>query len=117
MRNNCFLLLTEKKDMIIRGGENVYPIEIEEILYEIPEVLEAAVVGVSHHIYGEIPIAIVVIKYGKSITEEDIIAYCNHKVANYKIPTAVYFMDELPRNASGKVLKHILREKYAYVES
>ena len=110
-------IVDRKKDMIIRGGENVYPIEIEEILYEIPEVLEAAVVGVSHHIYGEIPIAIVVIKYGKSITEEDIIAYCNHKVANYKIPTAVYFMDELPRNASGKVLKHILREKYAYVES
>ena len=94
--------------MIIRGGENVYPVEVEEVLYQIPELLEAAVVGVPHEVYGEVPKAFAVLKEGQSITEEQIIAYCGTQLAKFKVPLEVELMDELPRNASGKVLKHTL---------
>lgn len=102
-------IVDRKKDMLIRGGENVYPIEVEEVLYQIPEVLEAAVVGVPHPVYGEVPKAFVVLKEGKQSTEEAILNYCGEQLAKYKIPAEVEFMEELPRNASGKVLKHTLR--------
>lgn len=101
-------IVDRKKDMIIRGGENVYPVEVEEVLYQIPELLEAAVVGVPHEVYGEAPKAYAVLKEGQSITEEQIIAYCGTQLAKYKVPLEVELMDELPRNASGKVLKHTL---------
>lgn len=102
-------IVDRKKDMIIRGGENVYPIEVEDVLYQIPEILEAAVVGVPHEVYGEVPKAYAVLKEGKEITEQQIIDYCLTKLAKYKVPLEVEFLAELPRNASGKVLKHILR--------
>lgn len=96
--------------MIIRGGENVYPVEVEEVLYQIPEILEAAVVGVPHPIYGEVPKAYVVLKSNQNVTEEDVKTYCSHHIAKYKVPEEIDFLDELPRNASGKVLKNVLRE-------
>ena len=102
-------IVDRKKDMIIRGGENVYPVEVEEVLYQIPELLESAVVGVPHEVYGEVPKAYVVRKAGQSISEEAIKEYCATQLAKYKVPLEVEFMDELPRNASGKVLKHTLR--------
>lgn len=102
-------IVDRKKDMIIRGGENIYPIEVEEVLYQIPQILEAAVVGVPHEIYGEVPKAFVVLKKGESITEEEILTYCETQLAKYKLPFEVEFLYELPRNASGKVLKHTLR--------
>lgn len=101
-------IVDRKKDMIIRGGENVYPIEVEEVLYQIPALLEAAVVGVPHDVYGEVPKAFVVTKEGQSITHQQIIDYCATQLAKYKVPMEVEFIDELPRNASGKVLKHTL---------
>ncbi|MFJ7737555.1 class I adenylate-forming enzyme family protein [Lysinibacillus sp. NPDC097287] len=104
-------IVDRKKDMIIRGGENVYPIEVEEVLYQIPEILEAAVVGLPHEVYGEVPKAFVVLKEGKGIDEEAIFAYCRTHLAKYKIPYEIEFLTELPRNASGKVLKHTLRPK------
>lgn len=106
-------IVDRKKDMIIRGGENVYPVEVEEVLYQIPELLEAAVVGVPHEVYGEAPKAYAVLKEGQSITEEQIIAYCGTQLAKYKVPLEVELMDELPRNASGKVLKHTLATEKA----
>ena len=102
-------IVDRKKDMLIRGGENVYPVEVEEVLYEIPELLEAAVVGVPHPVYGEIPKAFVVLKEGRLLTEEEVMTYCQKKLATYKIPAEVDFIDSLPRNASGKVLKQTLR--------
>lgn len=102
-------IVDRKKDMILRGGENVYPVEIEEVLYEIPEILEAAVVGVPHEIYGEVPKAFIVLKEGKSLTEEDVYSHCKKKLAKYKWPAEITFLSTLPRNASGKVLKHTLR--------
>ncbi|WP_338101314.1 class I adenylate-forming enzyme family protein [Psychrobacillus vulpis] len=95
--------------MIIRGGENVYPVEVEEVLYQIPEVLEAAIVGVPDKVYGEVPKAFVVLKESQQLTEEDIISFCSKQLAKYKLPEEVVFIDQLPRNASGKVLKNSLR--------
>lgn len=103
-------IVDRKKDMIIRGGENVYPIEVEEVLYEIPEILEAAVVGVPHEVYGEVPRAFLVLKEGQSLTEDEVLSYCKMKLAKYKLPTEIIFLDTLPRNASGKVLKNPLRQ-------
>ncbi len=102
-------IVDRKKDMIIRGGENVYPVEVEEVLYRVPQLLEAAVVGVPHEVYGEVPKAYAVVKAGQTISEEEVKAYCSSQLAKYKVPVEVEFMDELPRNASGKVLKHTLR--------
>ncbi|WP_040227272.1 class I adenylate-forming enzyme family protein [Bhargavaea cecembensis] len=104
-------IVDRKKDMIIRGGENVYPLEVEEVLFQIPEILEAAIVGVPHPVYGEVPKAFVVVKEGKSLREDAILAYCAEHLAKFKLPAEVEFLEELPRNASGKVLKHTLRPK------
>ncbi|MBB4823503.1 long-chain acyl-CoA synthetase [Sporosarcina luteola] len=108
-------IVDRKKDMIIRGGENVYPVEVEEVLYQIPELLEAAVVGVPDEVLGEVPKAFAVMKDGESITEEEVLSYCRSQLAKYKIPVEVEFLSELPRNASGKVLKHTLRSHDHYV--
>lgn len=102
-------IVDRKKDMIIRGGENVYPVEVEEVLYQIPEVLEAAVLGIPHEVLGEVPKAYVVMKDGKSVSESEILNYCAKQLAKFKVPAEIEFMDELPRNASGKVLKQTLR--------
>jgi len=102
-------IVDRKKDMIIRGGENVFPVEVEEVLYEIPEVLEAAVIGVPHSTYGEVPKAFVVLKEGKQLTQEEVLSACSKSLAKYKLPVEVEFIEVLPRNASGKVLKTTLR--------
>lgn len=102
-------IVDRKKDMIIRGGENIYPIEVEEVLYQIPQILEAAVVGVPHEVYGEVPKAFVVFKEGASLAEEEIVSYCGTQLAKYKVPLEVELLEQLPRNASGKVLKHTLK--------
>ncbi|MEK4425482.1 class I adenylate-forming enzyme family protein [Solibacillus sp. FSL K6-1523] len=104
-------IVDRKKDMINRGGENVYPIEVEDVLYQIPELLEAAVVGVPHPVYGEVPKAYVVLKEGQSLTEDQVKNYSATQLAKYKVPVEVEFLNELPRNASGKVMKHTLRPK------
>ncbi|MDV2686083.1 long-chain fatty acid--CoA ligase [Alkalihalophilus lindianensis] len=104
-------IVDRKKDMIIRGGENVYPVEIEEVLYEIPELLEAAIVGVPDKVLGEVPKAYVVLKEGADVEEEAILQFCKKKLATYKLPKEVEFIDSLPRNASGKVLKTSLRNQ------
>ncbi len=110
--NEGYLYIVDrKKDMIIRGGENIYPIEVEEVLYQMPEVLEAAVVGLPHEVYGEVPKAFVVLKEDKSLDENSILSYCQTRLAKYKVPYEIEFLAELPRNASGKVLKHTLRPK------
>ena len=102
-------IVDRKKDMIIRGGENIYPVEIEEVLYEIPELLEAAVIGIPDEVLGEVPKAFVVMKEGTKIDATSILQYCQSRLAKYKLPQEVTFIDSLPRNASGKVLKTNLR--------
>jgi long-chain acyl-CoA synthetase len=101
-----------KKDMIISGGENVYPREIEEILYQHPAVLEAAVIGIPDPYWVEKVHAIVVTRKGVSTTAEELVAFCKKQIAGYKVPKTVEFVDSLPKNPAGKILKKELREKY-----
>jgi long-chain acyl-CoA synthetase len=84
---------------------------VEEVLYQMPEILEAAVVGFPHKVYGEVPKAFVVLKEDKSLDENSILSYCQTRLAKYKVPYEIELIAELPRNASGKVLKHTLRPK------
>ncbi|MEK3766112.1 MULTISPECIES: class I adenylate-forming enzyme family protein [unclassified Solibacillus] len=102
-------VVDRKKDMIISGGENIYPKELEDVLYSHPDILEAAVVGIPHPTWGETVKAYIVLKSGKQMTEEQVIQFCQSSIASYKKPRAIEFMESLPRNASGKVLKTVLR--------
>lgn len=104
-------IVDRKKDLIIRGGENIYPIEVENVLYQIQQVIDAAVIGIPDSIYGEIPKAIVVLAEEGAITEQEIIDHARSKLAKYKVPHIVEIVKEMPRNPSGKILKHVLRAK------
>ena len=97
-----------KKDMIIRGGHNVYPTDIEAVLIEHPDVQEAAVVGIPHQVLGEDIAAWVVLRDGASPDPDALLAFCAERLADYKRPRALHVVDELPRNATGKVMKHRL---------
>lgn len=101
-----------KKDMIISGGENIYPAELENVLAGNPEVQEAAVIGISSNKWGEVPLAIIVAAANQSPNEDSILAFCRENLAAYKIPKVIKFVDSLPRNPSGKLLKPQLREMF-----
>ncbi len=105
-------IVDRKKDMIISGGSNIYPREVEDVLFEHPAVLEAAVIGVPDEKWGENVKALVVLKPGAQCTEAELIDHCKANLASFKKPKSVEFVDTLPRNPSGKVLKRVLREKY-----
>ena len=105
-------IVDRKKDIIISGGYNIYPKEIEEVLYSHPKVAEAAVIGVPDDRWGEAVKAVVVCKPGLLAAEEEIIDFCKGKLASYKKPTSVDFVESLPKNSVGKVLKRELRERY-----
>jgi fatty-acyl-CoA synthase len=107
-----FFIVDRKKDMIISGGENVYPAEVEDALYQHPGIKEVAVIGVQDPRWGETVRAIVVPKDGVSLSENDVIAFSQDRLARYKQPKSVVFVDILPRNPAGKVLKFDLREKH-----
>jgi acyl-CoA synthetase (AMP-forming)/AMP-acid ligase II len=100
------------KDMIISGGENVYPREVEQVLFSHAAVADAAAIGVPHEKWGETVKAFVVLKAGAEAGAEELIAHCRASLAGYKCPATVEFLRELPRNPSGKVLKRELREPY-----
>ena len=105
-----FLYVTDRlKDMIISGGENVYPVEVERVLSEHPSVAAVAVVGMPDHRWGEVPVAFVVPAPGESVNESELIEYTRQRLAKYKCPASVRPLDELPRNPTGKVLKTELR--------
>ena len=94
------------------GGENIYSTEVEAALFAHPDVVDAAVIGVPDEKYGEVVKACIVKKEGSNVTEDDLISFCKDRIASYKKPQSVDFIDEVPRNASGKVLKKVLREPY-----
>lgn len=100
------------KDMIVSGGENVYPAEVENVLMSHPGIADVAVIGIPHEKWGETALAVVVKTAGSDVTEDDIIAYSRERLARFKCPTQVQWIDVLPRNPSGKVLKKDLREPY-----
>ncbi|ABG03329.1 AMP-dependent synthetase and ligase [Rubrobacter xylanophilus DSM 9941] len=102
-------VVDRKKDMFISGGENIYPAEVERVISTHPAVAEVAVIGVPHEKWGETPKALVVPREGQRLTREEVIEHCRKHLAGYKKPTYVAFVEELPRNAAGKVLKRELR--------
>jgi long-chain acyl-CoA synthetase len=109
-----FFIVDRTKDMIIRGGENIYPREIEEVLYEYDGVLEAAVIGVPDEHRGEEVLAIVVPKEGVDLDTDAVLAFTRDRLAKFKQPRAVELKDELPKTATGKISKGPLREEYGH---
>ena len=106
-----FYIVDRKKDMIIRGGENIYPREIEEVLYSYSGVSLAAVIGVNNEIYGEVPKAFVVMKEGTQATSEQILDHCKENLADFKVPKYIEFRSDLPKNPTGKIMKVPLRKE------
>jgi fatty-acyl-CoA synthase len=100
------------KDMFISGGENVYPAEIESVLYAHPAVAEAAVIGIPDPKWGEVGRAIVALRPGASVTEEELLAFCRERLARYKVPKSIVFVDALPKTGAGKIDKERLKKEY-----
>jgi fatty-acyl-CoA synthase len=113
MDNDGYLYIHDRiKDMIISGGENIYPAEVESAICDHPDVAEVAVVGVPDDKWGEAVKAVVVMKAGKTATPSDIINFTRERIAGFKTPKSVDFIEALPRNASGKILRRHLRDPY-----
>ncbi|PYL73493.1 MAG: fatty-acid--CoA ligase, partial [Verrucomicrobia bacterium] len=111
--NGYFYILDRLKDMIVTGGENVYSGEVEAVIYTHPAVREVAVFGIPDPKWGELVMACVVLKPGKILNADELIAYCRRSLANYKVPRRVEFSDtELPKSGSGKILKRVLRDRF-----
>jgi acyl-CoA synthetase (AMP-forming)/AMP-acid ligase II len=105
-------IVDRKDDKIITGGEDVYSIEVEDVLYSHPSVLEAAVFGLPDSIWGEIITAVVVVKEGKDLNEKEVIGFCKNNIAHFKAPKKVIFVDNLPKTGSAKICKYKLRMRY-----
>lgn len=111
MDENGYYHITGRiKEMIIRGGENIYPREIENYLFNLPQIKGVEVVGLPSPKYGEQVAAFVTLKEGQSLAESDIVEFCKGKIAHYKIPKYIFFIDEFPMTASGKIQKYRLRD-------
>ena len=111
--NGCYRITGRLKDMIIRGGENIYPKEIEEFIYTHPGVQDVQVIGVPDKKYGEEAMACIILKEKGSITEEEMTAYIAASMARHKVPRYIRFVDSFPMNAAGKILKYKMREEAA----
>lgn len=112
MDEQGFLFIVDRsKDLIITGGENVYPREIEEVLFEHPKIKEAAVVGVPHPFGGEVAKAFVVARPGEELTKNEVLSFARERLAKHKVPRAVEFRSELPKSSSGKVLRRVLSDE------
>ncbi|MBV9836098.1 MAG: AMP-binding protein, partial [Alphaproteobacteria bacterium] len=108
-----FIFIVDRwKDMYISGGENVYPAEVENVLFQLPQVADAAVIGVPNERWGEVGKAVLVLKPDQALTADEVIRHCLSRLAKFKVPQSVEFVEVLPRNATGKVLKRELRTMY-----
>ncbi len=108
-----FVFIVDRwKDMYISGGENVYPAEVENVLYQLPEVAEAAIIGIPSDKWGEVGLAVVALKPGASLDRSKLIEHCVERLAKFKVPSDLAIVEELPRNATGKVLKRELRTQF-----
>lgn len=113
MDDEGFVYIVDRwKDMYISGGENVYPAEVENALYQLPEIAEAAIIGVPNERWGEVGLAVLALKPGTSIDRAAVVAHCVERLAKFKIPNDIAIVEALPRNATGKVLKRELREQF-----
>jgi len=112
MDSEGFVYIQDRiKDMIISGGENVYPAEIENLLQTHDDISEAAIIGQPSETWGESPFAIIV-RTDEKLTQTDVLEFCAGKLAGFKMPKGVVFVDEIPRNPSGKILKRVLRDQF-----
>ena len=105
-------IVDRSKDMYISGGENVYPAEVENVLYQLPQIAEAAIIGIPDERWGETGVAFISLKPDTALEEKDLISHCIENLAKFKVPSKVEFVEALPRNATGKVLKRTLRDDY-----
>ncbi len=112
-REGFFYIADRKSDMIIRGGENIYPREIDELLYTHPSVAAAAAIGVPDQLYGEEVAAFVVLQEGAEVSAENLLEFCRAHLADYKCPKTLHFLSEMPKGPTGKVLKRELARRYA----
>ncbi|MDX2447363.1 MAG: long-chain fatty acid--CoA ligase [Desulfobacterales bacterium] len=112
-KEGYFYIVDRKKDMIIAGGYNIYPRDIDEVLYQYPKVLDAVSLGIPHEYRGETVKAFLVLRPGETATAEEIIDFCKTKLAIYKVPKIIEFRDDLPKSAVGKILRKILRDEEA----
>lgn len=103
-------VLDRRSDLIISGGENIYPAEIEHVLTSFPAIEDAGVIGIPHENWGQVPIAYVKIREGFTLNVDEILQYCRERLARYKVPHALHLIDEIPRNAANKILRRKLRE-------
>ncbi|MBI3210231.1 MAG: long-chain fatty acid--CoA ligase [Candidatus Solibacter usitatus] len=110
-QDGFFYIVQRKKDMIIVGGFKVFPNEVDEVLYQHPAVAEAAAIGIPHSYRGEVVKAFVALRHGYEVSAEDLIAFCRERLAKFKVPVEVEFLDALPKSAVGKILRRSLREK------
>ncbi len=107
-----FLYIVDRwKDMYISGVENIYPAEVENVIYQLPAVSEVAVIGVADDRWGEVGQAVIVRKPGQPLAEEEVLKHCAERLAKFKQPRSVRFVEEIPHNATGKILKRELREQ------
>ena len=111
-KDGFFYIVDRKSDMIIRGGENIYPREIDEVLYQHPAVAAAATIGVPDDLYGEEVAAFIVLKEGMKISEEELISYCTERLADYKCPKTIRIVAEIPKGPTGKLLKRELAKQF-----
>jgi long-chain acyl-CoA synthetase len=107
-----FYIVDRKSDMIIRGGENIYPREIDEVLYQHPAILAAATIGIPDPLYGEEVTSFVVLKDGANAAADDLIAFCRERLADYKCPKTIRLVMEIPKGPTGKLLKRELSADY-----
>src|SRR4030095_14362540 len=115
--NGYFSIVDRKKDMVIVSGYNVYPVEVENQLFRHPGIADAAVIGVPDPYQGESVMPVIVSRAGANLTEEDVIAFLKARLATFKVPRHVAFVDSLPKNRTGKVLKRVLREQFRQVDA
>jgi len=111
-QDGFFYIVDRKTDMIIRGGENIYPREIDEVLYQHPAVAAAATIGVPDPLYGEEVAAFIVLKDGAKIAEQDLIDHCRKDLADYKCPKTIHIVTDIPKGPTGKLLKRELAETF-----
>jgi long-chain acyl-CoA synthetase len=115
-QDGFFFIVDRKSDMIIRGGENIYPREIDEVLYQHPAVAAAATIGVPDPLYGEEVAAFIVLKNGAHVTEQELVDSCQSKLADYKCPKTIRFVRDIPKGPTGKLLKRELAKQFADAE-
>ena len=115
-QDGYFFIVDRKSDMIIRGGENIYPREIDEVLYQHPAVAAAATIGIPDQLYGEEVAAFVVMKDGSKVSEQELISYCTEKLADYKCPKSIRIVKDIPKGPTGKLLKRDLAKHFIGVD-